>query len=79
MRISNPPPFAYGPGNVDGQAIQRAPKAEAPAARSVSVAELVAEENRMAALQGSFDISDAGLGDFARRADAGTRRADLQL
>ena len=78
MRISNPPPFAYGPGNVDGQAVQRAPKAETAPTRSVSVAELVAEENRMAALQGNFDLSEVGLGDFARRADSGTRRADLQ-
>jgi hypothetical protein len=81
MRISSPPPsaFSYGAQPVDQQAARRTAATAASPARTMSVAQLVASENRNAALSGSVDFNDATLADFASQGEAKTRRTDIKL
>lgn len=81
MRISSPPPAAvtYGAPPVDQQAARRATATTESPARMMSVAQLVASENRNAALSGKIDFSDATLADFASQTEAIMRRTDIKL
>ena len=81
MRISSPPPsaFTYGAQPVDQQAARRTAATAASPARTMSVTQLVASENRNSALSGSIDFNNATLSDFASQADTRTRRTDIKL
>ena len=81
MRISSPPPsaFTYGAQPVDQQAARRTAATAASPARTMSVAQLVASENRNAALVGNIDFGSATLADFAGQTDVRTRRTDIKL
>ena len=83
MRISSPPPppFAYGAQPTDQPAARRAASTAAAAApaRTMTVAQLVASENRSSALTGNMDLTDATLADFASQGAAKLRRTDLKL
>jgi len=81
MRISSPPPppFNYTAPPADQQAARRTTAAALSPARTMTVAQLVASENRSSALSGTIDFSDASLADFAGKAAATTRRTDLKI
>jgi hypothetical protein len=81
MRISSPPPaaFTYGAQPVDQQVARRTAATTQSPSRVMSVAQLVASENRNAALSGTVDFNDATLADFAGQTDAITRRTDIKL
>ena len=81
MRISSPPPppFNYAPPAADQQAARRMTETAVSPARTMTVAQLVASENRSSALTGSIDFSDATLADFAGKGASTMRRADLKI
>jgi len=81
MRISSPPPqpFNHTAPAADQQAARRTAAAAVSPARAMTVAQLVASENRSSALSGTLDLNDASLADFAGKGATIARRADLKI
>jgi len=81
MRISSPPPppFNYAAPSADQQAARRTAATAVSPARTMTVAQLVASENRSSALSGTIDLNDASLADFAGKSTTTARRADLKI
>ena len=81
MRISSPPPppFNYAAPPADQQAARRTAAAAVSPARTMTVAQLVASENRNSALTGNMDLGNATLADFAGKGDVMMRRTDIKL